>query len=499
VVVSLHEARVAQRRFAQVRELANTFLFQFYDQVSPLPGSTAVRASIVETARKYLDGLSQEAGGDKDLILELAQAWERLGDVQGAGGANLGQLDDARRSYQRALDLYATLPVVVASPEDLRRRVAGVLLTLGRLEYAANHEDAAESATRRMLDLLADRPPSQKTQMLRAIGERSLGEIRMRQGHSAEAMSLMDSARRTLLELRTSSYADPALAGEIVNTQVRLARAKVFVGDLETAVAIFQDLLGSSAPCDEQAPASAPCRTLAVRLSWTGDVYAAADRPNLNEPDKAAALYERALRIQERITAQDAKDRQARFDLAARYGKLGDAIWRANPTRALDLYERALATATTLVSKEQLEIFRDSYRIAISRPLIQLHRTAEARKALTQSLDASKTDAQSSYQDRLGEIEVRQIWPSLLLAEGKGAEARRSLDELIRDAEALRAGHADDLMPICILADTYRLLASITTGQERREALLHSAAAWHSWPATSFTLREEQKDLAAAR
>ena len=43
------------------------------------------------------------------------------------------------------------------------------------------------------------------------------------------------------------------------------------------------------------------------------------------------------------------------------------------------------------------------------------------------------------------------------------------------------------------------MLASITTGQERREALLHSAAAWHSWPATSFTMREEQKDLAAAK
>ena len=135
VAVSLHEARVAQRRFAQVRELANTFLFQFYDQVTPLAGSTAVRASIVETARKYLDGLSKEAGGDRDLILELAQAYERLGDVQGRSGANLGQLDDARRSYQHALDLYAALPVTAASPPDLRRKVANVLWLMSRLEY----------------------------------------------------------------------------------------------------------------------------------------------------------------------------------------------------------------------------------------------------------------------------------------------------------------------------------------------------------------------------
>src|SRR6185503_4703384 len=100
LAVSVHEARIAQRRFAEVRELANTFLFQFYDQVSPLAGSTAVRASIVDTARKYLDGLSREAGRDKDLIAELAEAYTRLGGVQARTTSNLGQVDDARRNYQ---------------------------------------------------------------------------------------------------------------------------------------------------------------------------------------------------------------------------------------------------------------------------------------------------------------------------------------------------------------------------------------------------------------
>jgi tetratricopeptide (TPR) repeat protein len=369
---------------------------------------------------------------------------------------------------------------------------------MSRLEYAANHEDAAEAVARRMLDFVADRAPDADTRMLRAIGERSLGEIRVKQGQSAEALSLFDSAMRTLVDLRSSGYADKNLGGEIVNTQVRLARAKVFAGDLDGALGTFQELLNSSAPCDEHAAPTVACRTLAVRLSWTGDVYAAPDRPNLDEPAKAAVLYERALHIQERIAALDANDRQARFDLAARYGKLGDAIWRTDPKRALDLYARALATAETLVSKEQLEIFRASYRIAITRPLILLHRTAEARQTLTQALEEAKPNSQSTYQDRLGEIEVRVILPRLLLAEGKPAETRRALDDLIRDTKALRADQPNDLMPICLLAESYRLFASIATGTERRDALLQSAAAWHSWPQSSFTQREEQKDLAAA-
>lgn len=499
VAVSLHEARVAQRRFAQVRELANTFLFQFYDQVTPLAGSTAVRASIVDTARKYLDGLSKEAGNDQGLIVELAEAYQRLGDVQSrTGGANLGQLEEARRSYQRALDLYARLRVNAGSAPDLRRGLANVLLALGRLEINAYRENAAEPVTRRMLDLIGDRAPDPATRMLHAVGERSLGDIRLKQGHTAEAVALMESARQSLLNLRSSGFGDPKLPNEISNTLERLARAQVYAGDLDGSLNVFQDLLRSSEPCDEQAPPGTACRSLGVRLERTGDVYAATDRPNLNEPGKAVPLYEQSLHIQERIAALDAHDRQARFDLAARCGKLGDAVWKADPKRALEMYERALATAQALVSKEQLEILRDSYLIAISRPLIQLRRTAEARKVLTECLERAKTDSQSPYADRLGEISVREIWPNLLLAEGKRAEAHRALYELIRDTEALRPGHPEDLTPIFFLSDSYRALAAITTGQERREALLRSAAAWHSWPATSFTRREEQKDLAAA-
>jgi hypothetical protein len=48
------------------------------------------------------------------------------------------------------------------------------------------------------------------------------------------------------------------------------------------------------------------------------------------------------------------------------------------------------------------------------------------------------------------------------------------------------------------MSDAYRMLAEMSTGAERREALLNSARAWHSWPATSFTKREEQRDLDAA-
>jgi tetratricopeptide (TPR) repeat protein len=497
VALALREARVAQRRFAQVRELANTFLFQFYDQVTLLPGSTAVRASIVDTARKYLDGLSKEAGNDSDLILELAEAYQRLGNVQGRANANLGQLDDARSSYQHALDLYERLPAKARATPVVRRAMATALLSHGRLEFAAYHEETAEKIIRRMLDTLGDDPDS-ATRLLRASGQRSLGEALLKQGETGEPLELLGSSLETLSDLQASKYADASLSDEIALTRERLARARVAAGDLDGAATLFDELLRTGDPCDLQNVSSPSCRRRGVELSWSGDVYAALDRPNLNEPVKAAALYQQAIDIVERIAALDDKDRQARFDLAARYGKLGDALSSIDPARALTLFDKALATAKTLASTEQLGMLHESYIVAVSRPLIALGRTTEARKALLEALGAEKVDDRTPYLDRVGELSVEVIWSRLLIAEGKRDEARQSLHDVIAKLEALRTGHKNDLTLIYYLAASRRTLASIAAGAERRDALRESAAAWHSWPATSFTRREEQKDLDAA-
>jgi tetratricopeptide (TPR) repeat protein len=335
--------------------------------------------------------------------------------------------------------------------------------------------------------------------MLRALGERSLAEVRRKQGHAAEALALTQSAMSELLALQAAGFADPRLPREISTCRERLGRMKVSVGDLDGALADFKELLRTSDACGEEDAKPAPaCQRLGVRLSWTADVYAAVDRPNLNEPANAVPLYERALHIQERLAALDDHDRQARFDVAARFGKLGDALWSTDPERALVLYERALTTAKTLASKEQVEMLRGSYLMAVSRPLIQLGRLAEARTALTELFGMVKTDASTEYGDRVGEIADRVSWPRLLWAEGKHDEARTTLGDLIRDIDALRADHRDDLTLVYHVSYAYRLLASMTSGSDRRAALLESARAWHAWPATTFTAREEQKDLEAA-
>ncbi|HMK22519.1 MAG TPA: protein kinase [Terriglobales bacterium] len=112
----------AERRFQDVRSLANSLIFDVHDSIQDLPGATAARKLIVDKALHYLDSLEQESQGDVSLRRELAEAYKRIGDVQGNEFfANLGDTSNALKSYQKALAIRKSL----SSPSS--QDVAGAL------------------------------------------------------------------------------------------------------------------------------------------------------------------------------------------------------------------------------------------------------------------------------------------------------------------------------------------------------------------------------------
>ncbi|HEV2885061.1 MAG TPA: serine/threonine-protein kinase, partial [Pyrinomonadaceae bacterium] len=128
IVATTWQARVArlereraERRFNEVRQLANSFVFDVHDAIHNLPGSTKARALIVQQALKYLDSLAQEAGGDLTLQRELAAAYEKLGLVQNTPTiAHLGDIAGAMQSHRKAAAVREAL--VAADPGNLDYR-----------------------------------------------------------------------------------------------------------------------------------------------------------------------------------------------------------------------------------------------------------------------------------------------------------------------------------------------------------------------------------------
>ncbi|MGA9510049.1 MAG: serine/threonine-protein kinase, partial [Candidatus Sulfotelmatobacter sp.] len=149
-VAIVREARIAERRFNDVRKLANSLLFDIHDSIRDLPGSTAARKLLVDRALQYLDSLSHESSGTPGLQRELASAYERVGDVQGNPYyANLGDTAGATESFRKALQIRLALAGDQrGSPED-RAALAGVYVKLGFVLRAANNFPAAFEALRR--------------------------------------------------------------------------------------------------------------------------------------------------------------------------------------------------------------------------------------------------------------------------------------------------------------------------------------------------------------
>ena len=147
---TVREARIAniqrasaQRHFDSVRKLANK-LFDFHDEIARLEGSTKAREMLVKTSLEYLDTLNQHSGTDPDLREELAEAYRRVGDVQGSDlGPNLGDHKGARQSYARSIELLE--PLAAAKPARPRAGVslAKAYLQQGRLTLYTDGATAA--------------------------------------------------------------------------------------------------------------------------------------------------------------------------------------------------------------------------------------------------------------------------------------------------------------------------------------------------------------------
>ena len=155
----VHEANIAWRRAAQVRDLADKLLTGF-NQSGDEPESTAQRAQRVRQALDSLGTLSAGTRADSTLDLKIAIAYEHVGDAQGDPmHRSLGDSAGAERSYRAAITILdrlvherQPLPAALSELRQADYRLAMLLRATGSakesLDYflrAAQLADAAIS------------------------------------------------------------------------------------------------------------------------------------------------------------------------------------------------------------------------------------------------------------------------------------------------------------------------------------------------------------------
>jgi len=160
----------ADENFDHARAMARTFMNDVGDTLENLRGATKARELLLMTTREYLAKLNVQAGDRIDLLRDLADAHERVGELQGGlHAANTGASDDAAASFAASRrireDVLARTPNDSRSHSDMARslgRSAGSLVVGKKYAQAAIEYAAALNAWDAAISLSKDAAESQR-------------------------------------------------------------------------------------------------------------------------------------------------------------------------------------------------------------------------------------------------------------------------------------------------------------------------------------------------
>lgn len=192
---TLSQKAKAERRFAEVRKLAQSVVFQYQADLGNLQGSTALRARMAADAVRYLDRIFAEAGPDENLERETALAYRKVGEVQGYGRfANLGDITGATASLDKSTALFESLLSRHPADRDLRTELATTLERKANVLSLSGRNTPAKQAAEQAIRLLAAVAPADAAGEMSAAW-RELSNIEERIGRNQAAI---EAARRAV-------------------------------------------------------------------------------------------------------------------------------------------------------------------------------------------------------------------------------------------------------------------------------------------------------------
>jgi non-specific serine/threonine protein kinase/serine/threonine-protein kinase len=385
--------QMAELRFNQLRQFAHAMVFDVHDSIKELPGSTAARKMLIERSLQYLKGLETTSGQNRDLKLELARTYTKIGTVQASSAsssledcaAGIQNLEHARSLLRDILvrsdtDEEAALALVDADFEaadvhalrgemrewrslrseatDLLNRVAArhpekYSLRLRALTSVANTLDgehnpaAALKAYEKVMDAASHAPSDPDTRLLLARTERNIAEELQALGDKRAALDHQRAALRIFQALLATSPG---------NTRFRLETSWAYTetGCVEHE---FHDERGAMADFDRAMQllrdmAAADPRNQLARLEIGKLEMAAASTVELAvSPQRAAENYRDALSIFAEALKLDSTNDDVRVNMAQGeffYGDLQVRMAHGRCSAGIDSYRRALETASAV-------------------------------------------------------------------------------------------------------------------------------------------------------
>jgi non-specific serine/threonine protein kinase/serine/threonine-protein kinase len=354
VVTTRAEAR-AEHRFNDVRQLAHSFVFDYYDAIEPLPGATPVRQRLVKEALHYLDSLAGEADS-VSLQRELVEAYVKISRVQGnTYESNLGDVAGALASVNRAISIGTVLVKRDSSAETLGA-LGGAYLDLAELMHGNNQLEAAEQTYRKALGFLeraANMKPADiniALQLMRT--ERHLGDLNGAEGtanlgRSAEAGKLYQQAARDGEKILKEHPGLLAVRRALYKTYVTMAGLASTTGHAEQGMEGYEKALATIHAISAANPNDANDR---MEIAGTS-IRLAREYMAASEPDKALEYFKEAEGIVSSLCKADPQNELYRRDLSVTQVHIGNALLKKGSARAsISYFNTAAAMSVQLLA-----------------------------------------------------------------------------------------------------------------------------------------------------
>ncbi|HLW88573.1 MAG TPA: serine/threonine-protein kinase [Terriglobales bacterium] len=340
LLIANRERKIAERRFAQVRQLANKYIALDND-IRGLPGSTTVRMQIVSDSLQYLTSLGSDVHGDKDLALEIAYAYVRVAHAQGdPTSPNLGQFAEAELSQERAESFVDS--VLKVDPRNRRGLFIAATIAHDRMVLANEQNRKPEMV------FWADKA-SERVERFMTLGNLDPNDVYSMGYFEQNIAYCYDDARHFKDALRASQRAlditEPVASAHRVHGSIlgALTIARWQTGDLDGALQTAQQAIQL-----QEAQAASGHASLRVNLANAlyaeGMILGKQDAEfSLGRRKDALVAFQRGLDIGEELAKLDPADYLSRHTVATIGLEMGNILRHSDPQKALVVYDHGLS------------------------------------------------------------------------------------------------------------------------------------------------------------
>ena len=359
--VADRERRRAVDTSAEMRQLSNSLLYELDEAIKELPGSSGVQKLLVTRVLDHLDRTSKSAAGDRLVQLDLANAYTRLGNIQGNPyDQNLGDTAGALVSLDKALLIAQSLAASAARDDEALRALASVeqarsevLWGVGKTPEAVESMRAATEAYERLV-AERDATPALISEAGAAYG--TLGDELGQPGTPSlgDLAGAIDAYRKDIrLDERALSL-DPNFPR--ARRGLGIVQLKIGNVEIETDPAQALEDYRLAEERFDALPESKQDGLSTLRIRANVVRKKATAMRELGEYAQAIPLFDQALAIQKQIAAADPKDNRSLFDVYVDLTqKAYDYEYAADPALEADPQKRRrdLALAIPLLKEAQ--------------------------------------------------------------------------------------------------------------------------------------------------